>query len=403
MLRFPFLVIVMLGGCSRSATDGQPLGPFGGVRERDGARVDVPAGALMTEQLISVTSAFGFPVPPAGTKFSNGIFEFTPHGQKFEGVVHVRVPASAGQVLMTADPNGAWRVVEGAVFADGGLTAAVRHFSFFAAATPGARVDRIFFSDGAALRSMNPDGGSLTTLVPGVLFDQYLTGVAIDPAARHVYWTDNVTDRLSRVDYDGTAATVLYTSADKLANPTGLAVDPSHGSLFWAEGANVRSCRLDGTGVTTVVAGQANHQPSSVALDPASQRIYWTDIGTDAIRRADYNGANSTAIYSALDSKANPRGLAVDVANNKLFWAEDLAIRSSALDGSQVTTIVAGVVGMNAPDAIALDPVRRLLYWTDNGTDAVHVAGYSGTPARVLFQNPDKFSNPQGIAIDFGN
>ena len=390
-----FVGLLLLTGCSRSATEDQPLGPAGGVRERDGARVDVPAGALLTEQLIAVTRATNFPPAPAGKKFANSVFDFTPAGQQFEQVVFVKVPASAGDVLLKADPAGPWTVVVGAMFAGGMLTAPVRRFSLFAAGTPTVLGPRIFFSDGAAVRSMDMNGGTLTTLVPGALLDQYPTGIAVDRLAQQVYWTDNITDRVSRVAYDGTGATVLYTSTDPLSNPTGLAVDPSHGKIFWAEGANVRSSSLDGSLVKTVIAGTA---PSSVALDPLTQRVYWTDNGSDTVNRVDYSGANRAVLYTALDATSNPRGLAIDLTNSKLFWAEGSDIRSCNLDGTQLSTPVTGIV----PDAVALDPGRKLLYWSDNGTDSVHVAPYSGTPPRELFHNPDKFSNPQGVAVDPG-
>ena len=394
--------LILLSGCSRTGLDGQPLGPSGGVRERDGARVDVPAGTLKTEQVIAVARVGNFPPAPAQQKFSHGVFEFTPLGQQFEGAVIVSVPAAAGDVLLQADPGGTWSGVVGATFADGTLTAAVRRFSLFAAATSTAAVERIFFSDGAALRSMDLDGGSLKTLVPGVLFDQYPTGVAIDRAAQRVYWTDNITDRVSTIGYDGSGLKVLYTSPNPLSNPTGLAVDAAHGKVFWAEGSNVRSCNLDGTQVTNVISGTSSNIPSSVALDPGTQRVYWTDNGTDTVNRADYSGANPAVLSTALDPTSNPRGLAIDVTHGRLFWAEGASIRSSGLDGSQPTTPVPGVAGTTVPDAIAVDAARRLLYWTDNGTDSVHVAPYAGTSPRVLFQNPDKFSNPQGIAVDPG-
>lgn len=395
MLLRVVLGVVLLGGCSRSAIDGQPLGPSGGVRERDGARVDVPAGALTTEQLIAVARVSSFPAPPAGTRFSNGVFELTPHGQEFQVPVTVQVPASQGEVLLTASLGGTWRPVEGAAFANGELTGTVTHFSFFAAASSTVNAPKVFFSDGAALRAMNPDGSGLATLAPGVLLDQYLTGVAVDRVARQVYWSDSLTDRISRVGYDGTGTKVLVTGV----NPAGIAIDGARGKMFWAEGANVRSANLDGTQVAVVIAGQA---PTSVALDSAAQRLYWTDSGTDSINRVDYGGTNAMVLSTALDPASNPRGLAIDVDNGRLFWGEGANVRSCALDGTQATTLVAGIPGTNAPGAVAVDTRRRLLYWTDTGTDAAHTAPYSGASPRVLFQNSDRFANPQGIAVEPG-
>ncbi len=396
------LSLVGVTGCSRSG-DSPTVGRFGGVRERDGARVDIPAGALTTEQPIAISRVSTYPAAPADKRLLNGVFEFTPQGQAFEQAVIVSVPASDGDVLLKAELGGSWTAVPGATYEDGKLIAPVRKFSFLAAGTAIATAERIFFSDGAAIRSMGSDGSGLKTLVPGVLFDQYPTGLAIDRAAQRVYWTDNITDRVSRVAYDGSGVTVLYSSTNALSNPTGLAIDVAHGKLFWAEGSNVRSSALDGSQLANVITGTATNLPTSVALDPVTSRVYWTDNGTDTVNRADYSGANATVLYTAADATANPRGLAIDLAAGKLFWAEGAVIRSSLLDGTFVTTAVSGVASKNTPDAVAVDPTRKLLYWTDNGTDAVHVAPYSGGIPKALFQNPDKFSNPQGIAVDPGN
>jgi len=353
-----------------------------------------------------VSLAREFPTPPSGLAFPHGVFEFTPHGQQFAGDVTVRIPGAVNESLLTAEPGQAWNEVEGAALEGGMLVAHVRHFSYFAAASSapqGAGTGkRIFFSDGSSLRSMATDGGDLKMLVAGAVPNQYLTAVAVDPSARQVYWTDNCTDQVSRIGYDGTGLTVLYTSADRFSNPSAVAIDVAHGKLFWTEGSDVRSANLDGTQVATIVAGGAGHFPTGLALDAAHQMLYWTDNGTDTVKRADYAGANPVVLYQSADAFSNPRGLAVDLGAGKLFWAEGADLRSCNLDGSQLAMVVQGTAEVDCPDAVALDPVDQLVYWTDNGADAVRVTGYSGGVPRTLFTNPDRFSNPQGIAFDPG-
>lgn len=389
-----FLLVLCLTACSRSALEGT-IGPAGGVREAEGgARLDVPMGALKTEEAISMARTTVFPPIPAGTAFNNGVYALAPHGLRFDIPVVLRVPANAGDVLLTADLGaGAWTVVEGASFEEGDLVASVRHFSYFAAAKgPAVTGARIYFSDGAALRVMDADGGTLSTLVPGSRPARGLTGVALDVPRRQVYWSDDPTAKVSRIGYDVSGQVALATTT---GSPKGVAVDGTNGRLFWAEGAAVRSAPLDGGPAVTVATGMA---PTSVAVEPAAQRVYWTDEGTDAIRRADYAGGSSTLLYQSSNPLSNPRGLAIDLPNGKLFWAEGADVKTASLDGTLVTTPVAGAAP-SAPSAVAVDPKAKRIYWTDTGTDAVHSAPYSGSPAQKLF---DGANDPVGIAVDPG-
>jgi len=54
----------------------------------------------------------------------------------------------------------------------------------------------------------------------------YCDGVAVDPVGGRVYFTDNVTDTIASVLYDGSVRVELYRSSDKLSNPRGLAFRP---------------------------------------------------------------------------------------------------------------------------------------------------------------------------------
>ncbi|MHB8878334.1 MAG: NHL repeat-containing protein [Myxococcaceae bacterium] len=348
------------------------------------------------------TSAF--PQLPSGVHVARGVFELKPHGQRFNEAVSVYLPGMEGETVLTADPDGAWKPVACATFGGGEHLASVRHFSYFGAATVGTPGGRIFFSDGSALRSMDLEAGDRLTLVPGAAPDQYITGVAIDSVARQVYWTDNATDQVTRIDFDGGARAALYTAGDRFLNPGGVAVDVPHGRLFWAEGGTVVSSDLDGHDVATLITATPGvNYASDVAVDPCAAQLYWADQGTDTINRSDSLGDQRLVLYTNPDPTSNPRGVAVDRIHGKLFWADGFDIRAANLDGSQPAVIVPGGFQVNYPTAIALSVGRELIYWTDNGTDTVSVPTYAGTDVRVLFQSSDRYSNPRGIAVDPGN
>jgi sugar lactone lactonase YvrE len=291
------------------------------------------------------------------------------------------------------------------------LVAEVSHFSFFVTAST-TRPTRAIVGDGWAVREIDLADGGVRTLVDGMPERSYLTAVAVDEQGR-VYWLDNVTDALTRIEADGSGRQVLYTSPDAFSNPEGLAVDSARGLMFWAEGGKVMRAQLDGSGAGPFIAVANNAYATSVALDPLGGFVYWTDNGTDTINRVAYDGSARTVLHSTPNLFGNPRALAVDVAAGLMFWGEGFGLLSAPLDGGAVTTLSAGTVDFTSVTGVALDPDARQLYWTDNGTDALTRANYDGTGQVRVYSSPvwspggpldagpgvGNATNPQGVAL----
>ncbi|MBE2253025.1 MAG: hypothetical protein IAE78_26065 [Myxococcus sp.] len=388
-------VVLVFSACSASMDARTVVGP-GGVT------VEVPGGALKAPAELSIaTVTAGFPSLPGGAGPS--VFALTPHGQTFEVPVTVTFPATTGQTrLLTAQPGGDWVAVPGARRVGASIVAQVSHFSYFvAAASPGP--SRAIFGDGWAVRALELGDGGVRTLVDGEPQQQFVTGVAVDEQGR-VYWLDNASDALARVGADGTGKQVLYVSPDSASNPEGLAVDSSHGLIFWAEGGKVMRAQLDGGGATVVIPRASNTWATSVALDEPGGFVYWTDNGTDSISRVAYDGSGRTVLRSASDAQANPRALAIDSTAGLMFWAEASGLLSAPLDGGAASIVVAGTATVTG---IAVDPAAQVLYWTDNGTDALMRAAYDGSGQVPLYSSPvwspvagpGNATNPQGVAL----
>jgi len=71
--------------------------------------------------------------------------------------------------------------------------------------SPGA----LFWGEGNRVMHADLGGGGATAIFTGT---GYVTGVTVDRFAKHVYWTDNVSDDVKRADYDGSGVTVVYQS-----------------------------------------------------------------------------------------------------------------------------------------------------------------------------------------------
>lgn len=389
-MRTRLLLLAMLTACG-ARDGGRTLTGPGGVL------VEVPAGAVKpSAELRLAVATEGFPALPAGA--GSTVIALTPHGQTFAVPVTLTFPATASQTrLLTADPGGTWKSVAGVRRVGGTLVAEVSHFSYFVVSEPS--VPRVVFGDGWAVRELDVSDGGVSTLVEGVAGQNFITSVAVDDE-RRVYWFDNATDALSRLDADGTRR-VLYTSQQATANPEGLAVDTAHGLLFWAEQGAVVRAQLDGTGRAVFVPQASAAFASSVAVDALGGFVYWTDNGSDTVSRAALDGSARTVLHTASDSSANPRALALDAAAQVMFWAEGTSLLRAPLAGGPTTVVASGTI-----TSIAVDVESQQLYWTDNASDALVRAKYDGSGLTQVYASPvwspagpGNSTNPQGVTL----
>ena len=164
-------------------------------------------------------------------------------------------------------------------------------------------------------------------------------------------------------------------------------------------------------------------------------KMYWTDWGTQTIRRANLDGSQvedlvSTGLY--FSGLARPHSLALDVDGGKMYWADGNAakIQRANLDGRQVETLVIGIdqnfrspVTWDHPDSfgslltfgfgfrssvednsmcpvgIALDVGGGKMYWTDECWDTISRANLDGSQVEILTRS---VTRPVGIALDVG-
>ena len=117
--------------------------------------------------------------------------------------------------------------------------------------------------------------------------------------------------------------------------------------------------------------------------------MYWTDWGEVAkIEKAGMDGQGRTVI---IDTELIwPNGLAIDYATQKLYWADANLdkIEYSNVDGSGRTLLETGEMGLLHPYALTIS--GNLLYWTDwannsiFATHKVHGVGSNGDIAPII-------------------
>jgi DNA-binding beta-propeller fold protein YncE len=146
-----------------------------------------------------------------------------------------------------------------------------------------------------------------------------------------------------------------------------------------------------------VFGGQAN--PSGVAIDPAANKIYWGDT-INAVRVGNLDGSGApTNLFTEPDLgggiEGQPLGVAIDPAANRIYWTDfaPYLIRVGNLDGSGSATTLFGA-GSN-PRGVAIDTAAGKIYWANSDRE-IRVGNLdgSGSPATLF----GEFA--LGVAID---
>ncbi|RUS89222.1 hypothetical protein EGW08_003032, partial [Elysia chlorotica] len=160
--------------------------------------------------------------------------------------------------------------------------------------------------------------------------------------------------------------------------------DSATDSIFWSDigSDNIGSASWDGQNQAILV-GSSLDSPAGIALDWAGRNLYWTDSGNDRIEVITLDTKLRTVIiWNGLD---HPRDIVVHPLKGYMFWTDlgkSAAIERAGMDGSQREVIV----GHNTtwPNGLAIDHTDDRLYWVDAGTHALESCSMDGKDRRVI-------------------
>ncbi|XP_074659834.1 low-density lipoprotein receptor-related protein 4-like [Tubulanus polymorphus] len=191
------------------------------------------------------------------------------------------------------------------------------------------------------------------------------------------------------------------------ACPTGLLLKPDRRTcynipstyLLFASRGSIRRISMDTPGNIDVHLPLPDlHNAIALDYDLKENKIYYTDVYLDVIRRANLDGTEMETIVSKGLTTAD--GIAVDWIARNLYWTDTgrNVIEVSRLDGSSRKTLLTH--NLDQPRALALHPKKGLIYWTDWGSPPkIERAFMDGTNRKVLVH--DDLGWPNGLTIDF--
>ena len=224
-----------------------------------------------------------------------------------------------------------------------------------------------------------------------------------------IYW--GFSEKIRRADFDGSNVHDVVTGLNPLRRALGLtsiAIDIGGRKIYWTQAevgtethtGKIQSANLDGTNVRTLLTGLL--QPRGLVLDVANRKMYWAsgrrygrDISASSkIQSANLDGSNVRQLLTGLGPI---RGMALDVVGRRLYWIDWNKMQSANLDGSNLTQLASGSTSMFG---LALDVVGRQMYWTRVKDDVgvVYRADFDGSNVTELVRRPRTV--PESIALD---
>ncbi|XP_060033222.1 low-density lipoprotein receptor-related protein 5 isoform X2 [Erinaceus europaeus] len=166
--------------------------------------------------------------------------------------------------------------------------------------------------------------------------------------------------------------------------------------------ANRRDLRLvDAGSARTEASVVASGLEDAAAVDFQFSRgaVYWTDVSEEAIKCTQLNRTGAGAQSVVVSGLVSPDGLACDWVGLKLYWTDSETNRIEVANLNGSCRKVLFWQDLDQPRAIALDPERGYMYWTDWGeTPRIERAGMDGSSRKVIVDSDIYW--PNGLTID---
>jgi len=214
--------------------------------------------------------------------------------------------------------------------------------------------------------------------------------------------------------------------------PSAVAVDKHTGLVYWSDTLErtIRRARVDGSFIELVASWVNTGRVTGLALTNDGKMLYFSDANTGTILRLDTSNVVRSSVTGFAENAStlrrevvvsgldDPRGIALDEARNRLYFAEKAGrIYQCAMDGSNLEPNQAREprfreLLIRRPsrarlDAIALDltGTRRsshMIYWAESNTNIIMRSNIFGARQKKVAGIDGSLLWPRGVAFHNG-
>ncbi|XP_022107466.1 sortilin-related receptor-like [Acanthaster planci] len=169
--------------------------------------------------------------------------------------------------------------------------------------------------------------------------------------------------------------------------------------LYWAdivEDTIHRYSLEDGN--YTLIADKGLQTVEGLAFDWIARNIYWVDSGNRKIEVARQDGRFRRMLVNETKNLDKPRAIALDPKKGKMYWTdwgEHPYIMRADMDGLNAQAIIN--TNVHWPNGITIDDQLQKIYWTDAYLDRIETANMDGTYRRVLLS--EGVPHPYAIGV----
>ncbi|XP_042202724.1 very low-density lipoprotein receptor-like [Callorhinchus milii] len=169
-------------------------------------------------------------------------------------------------------------------------------------------------------------------------------GIAVDWIYKHIYWTDASNKTISVATFDGIKMKILFDT--DLREPSSVAVDPLSGFIYWSdwgEPAVIEKAGMNGVDRQLLVT-QDIQWPNGIALDLVNSHLYWVDSKVHSLSCVSLNGQDRRTVLQSQEFLAHPFNLAI--FEDHVFWIDggnEALFRASKLTGENVVTLASNL------------------------------------------------------------
>jgi DNA-binding beta-propeller fold protein YncE len=248
----------------------------------------------------------------------------------------------------------------------------------------------VYFTDGTKVYKglLNDNPPAFSALPIGPFNDCY--GLALDTINSQLYIADSGDGIIYKYDISSGAISSFRTG---LSAPDALAIDYNAGKIYWDTSSGIQRTDLSSatqTDVEDFVTGQSN-DPEGMAIDAANNKLYWInyDGGLWAI---NLDGSNKTQLLE------DAEGGSVIVVDSRLYFdyyvaSGDIHLKSTDLAGANMSTLTTGI--SKVVFGLGYDPTNNKIYWGDRNSGKIKRADLDGSNIETWYSA----SSPRGIVF----